>query len=339
MRRKKANSSESKKKKQQDVSEKGLTDFGSVPNDSQRFPMVLNGTQRYSTVLNGTQRLRMVANGTARSRPSGKDRQKTGTRDQGIGNREQQRQRRSPDVNGKSRLSDVEIRNAVRPKGLGVLDPVAKLCESLRNVANRCESLRIVANRCESLRIVANRCESLRNVANLPARATAPGQAGKSLRTCPPPAGLPSGGRQAGGSLRSGLRNTGWHASAAEAWHQRASLLRRSSRFGCEGWTGNSLCVPTCPPPARLPSGGRQAGRSLRSCPPPAACFVRAVRGWVCLGSFSLLLDYSIVQLLHSALRPAGTRARPAGEETLPGCKLNPAVANRDKEVGGYNGA
>ena len=160
-----------KEKKQQSLLGKRLTDFHLVPNGSQRFSMVLNGSQRYSTVLNGTQWLRMVSFRTAWFRPSGEDRQ--------------DRERECDENNEFARMRRSEIRKGFSRNDLRIWTPLrnfANLCESLRIFANRCESLRTFANLCESLRIFANRCES--------------------LRTCPPPAGLPGGGRQAGGPAR-----------------------------------------------------------------------------------------------------------------------------------------
>jgi len=264
MRRITTNARESKKKKQQDVSDTGLTDFGSVPNGSQWYSMVSNGTQRYRMVLNGIEWYSMVANGIERYRlvPAvwgrwAKDRDLgLGTWDQGTAEAQPlpacQRPAYLPEVgrqaggararqevcdNANGHLGNIgkmgkdadkqtkvigrSNPQAIAAQGLGDFGTFAKLCESLRIVANRCESLRIVANRCESLRIVANRCESLRIVANLPARATTPGQAG--------------------GSLRLGPGNTGWHASAtrlptgggqAEAWHQprQATVCKPATR-------------------------------------------------------------------------------------------------------------
>jgi len=163
--------------------------------------MVQNGIEWYRMVLNGTQWLRMVSNGAAWFRPSGKNRQngKAGTpTNQGYRTFKPTRQ--------------------CGPTVCGFGAP----CETLRIFANRCETLRNVANRCETLRIVANLCVSLRTYlpgqrrparptrwrqasrrvfAFLPARATTPGQAGKSLR--------------------SGRGNTGWHASGCPPTYRR----------------------------------------------------------------------------------------------------------------------
>ncbi|HUS48006.1 MAG TPA: hypothetical protein VM098_07800, partial [Phycisphaerae bacterium] len=76
-----------KKKKQQTLCGKGLTDFLPVPNGTQWFPMVSNGIEWCSTVANGSQWLRMVANGTAWDRATGNGQQAT-DRDQGPGTRE-----------------------------------------------------------------------------------------------------------------------------------------------------------------------------------------------------------------------------------------------------------
>ncbi len=116
-------------------------------------------------------------------------------------------------MNEESSLSDVQKPTALQPNNLGILGP-------LRNVANRCESLRIVAFRCVP---------------------TCPGNRARP--------GLPGRGRQAGGSLRSGPGNTGWHASAAEAWHQPRQA---------------SLCEPAGLPAHRRQAYPAAAGKSLR---------------------------------------------------------------------------
>jgi len=164
-----------KEKKQQSLFGKRLPDFGSVPNGSQWYSMVLNGIEWCSTVSNGTQWLRMVSNGAAWFRPSGQSRQ--------------DRERECGEESGFARTKREEERNRLRAQDLEISTPLG-----------------IVANCCEPTR------PGKRARPGLPGGGR---QAGKSLRLGPGNTGwhasaarLPSGGGQGGGQAEA------WHQRA-----------------------------------------------------------------------------------------------------------------------------